>query len=140
MTEGRFKSVREFVTVLATLKRMEDADSVSEDYKPAEIYSLTNRSRRLGLRALELASRDEAQDPEGAHELRAMAGRHRQDLRRAARAIAGRPTIIDWRAFRMLIAAYRGVEEELPPISTEDRNLYELDGADLTVYDDPFDL
>src|SRR5438552_3102002 len=88
MAEGRFKSVREFVTVLATLKRMEDADSVSEEYKPGEVYSLTNRSRRLGRRALELASRNEAQDPEGAHELRAMAGRHRQDLRRAARAIA----------------------------------------------------
>lgn len=140
MAGGRFKSVREFVTVLAILRRMEDEDSVSEDYQPAQIYSLTNRSRRLGRRALELASRDEAQDADGAIELQAMAGRHRKDLRRAARAIAGQPTILHRRAFRMLMAAYRGVEEELAPISSEDRSLYKQEEPDVAIDEDPFDV
>ena len=103
---------------------MEDADSDSEEYKTAEIYSLTEGSRRLGRRALELAALDESHDPEGVEELRTMAGRHRRDLRRAGRALGGRLTLTERRAFRMLMAAARGQGDALDPINDEDRALY----------------
>lgn len=40
----------------------------------------------------------------------------------------------------MLMAAYRGVEEELAPISSEDRSLYKQEEPDVAIDEDPFDV
>lgn len=121
---GRLRDVLGAWSLVGILRRAERSELDSDDYRTSEIYSTTDRSRLLGSRALELAALDESHDAAGVRELRALAGRHRKDLRRAAREIAGSLTLTDRRAFRMLIAASDDRDGELDPISDEDRSVY----------------
>ena len=49
------------------------------------------------------------------------------------RSFTGEPSECLWRP-------YRGVEEELAPISSEDRSLYKQEEPDVAIDEDPFDV